>query len=74
MPDRADVLLALGQPVRIRVLPPIQSSLRSMRVMSQAQLENKARGYLRESIALGQRSCFLGAEGQIIRHEMDLAI
>ena len=45
-----------------------------MRVMSQAQLENKVRGYLRESIALGQRSCFLGAEGQIIRHEMDLAI
>jgi len=43
-------------------------------VMSQVRLENKVSGYLCDSIALGQRSCFLDAEGQIIRHEMDLAI
>jgi hypothetical protein len=31
-------------------------------VMSPAQLENQVRGYLRDSIALSQRSCFLDAE------------
>src|SRR5262249_16300477 len=43
-------------------------------VMSWARLENQVRGYRRDSIALDQHSCFLDAEGQIIRHEMDLAI